>query len=208
MSRAKPLSMEEKTARVLTLLQQKDTVFNLKDLERICQKEKGVVPQSIKEVLDILISENKAKEKKVGSSKYYWSFLSDIKLQRESTLKKLYEENEKLKKAKETLSEEIEVLKKNRSTIPNRKEKLRSLVELKQTRQELDKALKSIEENDPAKLTAMKEELNALKKDLSEWADAFSILQSYVMNTYNMTQQEFCSAFSISGGDIEKIEEI
>ncbi|KAI5189111.1 hypothetical protein NEMIN01_0277 [Nematocida minor] len=208
MSRAKPLSLEEKTRRVLSLMQEKDDIFGLKDLEKVCQKEKGVIPQSIKEVIDILVSENKVKEKKVGASRFYWSFRSDIKINKENRHEKLSAENKKLKEQKEALLEEIDVLEKNRSTLPDREDKIKILVEHRKKQKELETVTKQMEENDPSKLLAIGEEIDAVTKSLTEWADAFNILQSYVKNTFNMTQKDFCNAFPISMDDLEKIEEL
>ncbi|KAH9386704.1 uncharacterized protein NEMAJ01_1600 [Nematocida major] len=208
MSRAKPLSIEEKTKRILTLMQDKDTIFGLKDLERISLKEKGVVSQSIKEILDILVSENRAKEKKVGASKYYWSFRSDIKLQKKAEARKLRTENEKLKGAEALLLEEISTHTESRSTLADREERLKELSAKKVRQKEAEQKIKVIEENDPERLEAMKAELGALKTELSEWGDAFNVLMSYVREKYNMTQKEFCSAFSITAADMEKIEDL
>ena len=81
MKRAKPLSMEDKTGRIEELLREKKTFFNIKELEKLGQKEKGVVPQSMKEVIDILVSEGRIREERVGISKYYWCFSSDERIQ-------------------------------------------------------------------------------------------------------------------------------
>lgn len=208
MSRAKPLSLEVKVERILSLLQEKNEIYNLKDLEKISQKEKGVVPQSVKEVLDILISENRAKEKKIGIYKYYWSFPSDARVQKEAKHKKIVGENEALRDQKTRLTEEVDQMKKNRETLPDRKEKLDLLKKRKEKYKEIEEKMKLIQENDPMQMVAIEEELSSLKKDLTEWADAFNILQSHIKNTYNMNRTEFCKAFSITMADMEKIEDL
>ncbi|KAI5166447.1 hypothetical protein NEIG_02112 [Nematocida sp. ERTm5] len=208
MSRAKPLSMEEKTKRILDLLQTKDTVFNLKELEKLGQKEKGVVPQSMKEVIDILVSENKVKEKKVGITKYYWSFRSDIKLYKEVETRKLIKEIEGLNKAKDLLNEEISVMKQNRSTLPDREAKISQLNEMKADLEESTKKVAILDENNPIRITRLKEELSAAKQDLSNWGDAFNIIQNHIKDKFNITQQDFVKSFGIPASDMEKIEEI
>ncbi|EIJ87414.1 hypothetical protein NEPAR06_2039 [Nematocida parisii] len=208
MSRAKPLSMEEKTKRILDLLQTKDTVFNLKELEKLGQKEKGVVPQSMKEVIDILVSENKVKEKKVGITKYYWSFRSDIKLYKEVETRKLIKEMEGLNKAKDLLNEEISVMKQNRSTLPDREAKISQLNEMKKDLEESTKKVAILDENNPIRITRLKEELSVAKQDLSDWGDAFNIIQNHIKDKFNITQQDFVKSFGITASDMEKIEEI
>ncbi|KAI5159841.1 hypothetical protein NEAUS03_0636 [Nematocida ausubeli] len=207
MSRAKPLSMEEKTKRVLSLLQEKDDVFNMKDLEKICQKEKGVVPQSMKEVLDILISERKAKEKKVGATKYYWSFRSDLKLHKEAEIRKLIDENASLSKNKEILAEELSTLKENRSS-PEREEMIKQLEEKKKELESVNQTVAVMNENDPAKIESLKEELSNVQKDLDEWAEAFNALQCYIRQSFNLSHSMFTEAFGISQADMDKIDEL
>lgn len=208
MSRAKPLSLEVKVERVLSLLQEKNEPYTLKELERICQKEKGVVPQSIKEVLDILVSENKAKEKKIGASKFFWSFLSDIKIAKETQHRNLVDENTKLEEQKKALIEEISIMNQNRASLPDREEKLSILDEKRKAHKEIMEIAKSIEDHDPSKIKALSEELSSLQTDLSEWADAFNILQSHIKNTCNLGRSEFCKTFSISMSDLDIIEDL
>ncbi|KAI5133802.1 hypothetical protein NEAUS04_1770 [Nematocida ausubeli] len=207
MSRAKPLSMEEKTKRVLSLLQEKDDVFNMKDLEKICQKEKGVVPQSMKEVLDILISERKAKEKKVGATKYYWSFRSDLKLHKEAEIRKITDENASLSKNKEILADELSTLKENRSS-PEREEMIKQLEEKKKELESVNQKVAVMSENDPAKIDSLKEELSNVQKDLDEWAEAFNALQHHIRQSFNLSHSMFTEAFGISQADMDKIDEL
>jgi hypothetical protein len=51
-------------------------VFLLKELEKIAPKEKGIVMQSVKEVLQSLVGDDLVDSDKIGSSIYFWSFPS------------------------------------------------------------------------------------------------------------------------------------
>jgi hypothetical protein len=51
-------------------------VFLLKELEKIAPKEKGIVMQSVKEVLQSLVGDDLVDSDKIGSSVYFWSFPS------------------------------------------------------------------------------------------------------------------------------------
>lgn len=50
--------------------------FNLKELEKIASKEKGIVLQTVKEVLDSVVNDGLVNVEKIGSANYYWSFPS------------------------------------------------------------------------------------------------------------------------------------
>jgi len=54
----------------------KKDYFQLKELERILPKAKGIVSQSVKEVLQSLVDDRLVQGEKVGTSNYFWSFPS------------------------------------------------------------------------------------------------------------------------------------
>ncbi|KAG5460541.1 MAG: Mnd1 family-domain-containing protein [Olpidium bornovanus] len=58
-----------------TTISQRD-FFQLKELEKIGPKQKGIVAQSVKEALQSLVDDNLVTMEKIGTSNYYWSFPS------------------------------------------------------------------------------------------------------------------------------------
>lgn len=48
----------------------------MKDLEKYLPKEKGIVSQTVKEILQSLVDDRLVNAEKIGTSKYYWSFPS------------------------------------------------------------------------------------------------------------------------------------
>jgi len=54
---------------------QKD-FFQLKELERMCQKEKGITSMSVKDILTSLVDDGLVDTDKVGTSVYFWAFPS------------------------------------------------------------------------------------------------------------------------------------
>ncbi|KAH6578396.1 hypothetical protein BASA60_003634 [Batrachochytrium salamandrivorans] len=48
--------------------------FNLKEIEKIAPKSKGIIEKSVKEVVDGLVADNLIQMEKIGASNYYWSF--------------------------------------------------------------------------------------------------------------------------------------
>ena len=50
--------MEEKRKRMMEVFYEKKDVFQLKELEKICPKEKGITPMSVKEILQSLVDDN------------------------------------------------------------------------------------------------------------------------------------------------------
>ncbi|CAG2103260.1 unnamed protein product [Medioppia subpectinata] len=76
MSKKKGLSFEEKRTRMLELFHEKKEPFLLKELEKLGPKLKGVVMQSVKEIVQSLVADDLVETDKIGSSTYFWSFPS------------------------------------------------------------------------------------------------------------------------------------
>lgn len=70
-SKKRGLSLEEKRDRVLEVFHEAGDVFLLKDVEKIASK-RGVVLQSIKEVLQSLVDDDLVHSEKIGISNYFW----------------------------------------------------------------------------------------------------------------------------------------
>lgn len=74
MSKRKGVSLDEKRQRMLQIFHEKKEFFNLKELEKIAPKEKGIVVQSVKDVVQALLDDGLICSDKIGSSTYFWSF--------------------------------------------------------------------------------------------------------------------------------------
>ncbi|TNM85749.1 hypothetical protein fugu_008020 [Takifugu bimaculatus] len=76
MSKKKGLSLEEKRTRMMEIFFETKDVFQLKDIEKIAPKTKGISPMTVKEVLQSLVDDNMVDCERVGTSNYYWAFPS------------------------------------------------------------------------------------------------------------------------------------
>uniref|UniRef100_A0A2R9AN74 Meiotic nuclear divisions 1 n=1 Tax=Pan paniscus TaxID=9597 RepID=A0A2R9AN74_PANPA len=75
-SKKKGLSAEEKRTRMMEIFSETKDVFQLKDLEKIAPKEKGITAMSVKEVLQSLVDDGMVDCERIGTSNYYWAFPS------------------------------------------------------------------------------------------------------------------------------------
>lgn len=71
---SKRVSLDEKRARMLQIFYEKKEFFTLKDIEKIASKEKGIVVQTVKDVLQALVDDGFVHTDKIGSTIYYWTF--------------------------------------------------------------------------------------------------------------------------------------
>lgn len=59
---------------MLEFFHERKEFFQLKELEKFLPKEKGIVVQTVKEVLQSLIDDHLVMSDKIGISNYFWSF--------------------------------------------------------------------------------------------------------------------------------------
>lgn len=77
MSKRKGLSLEEKRDKMVELLQEAAEFFTLKELEKIAPKRKGIVFQSVKEVLQSLVDDGMVSSDKCGVQTVFWCLPSE-----------------------------------------------------------------------------------------------------------------------------------
>jgi hypothetical protein len=80
------VSAAEKKTRMLALLHETQDFFVLKELEKLASNSKGIVPQSVKEVLQELKDDRLIECEKIGTSNYFWSFPATAAVAKESAL--------------------------------------------------------------------------------------------------------------------------
>ena len=72
---------------MLDIFKADPSFFHLKDIEKLGTK-KGIIYQSIKDVLDSLVNDNLVETEKIGSSNFYWALPSKIYQVKKNTLDK------------------------------------------------------------------------------------------------------------------------
>jgi len=76
MAKKRGVSLEEKRTRIQGIFFERPEVFTLKEIENIGSKEKGVVAQSIKDVLQGLVDDSLVETDKIGAGNFFWALPS------------------------------------------------------------------------------------------------------------------------------------
>ncbi|XP_055859014.1 meiotic nuclear division protein 1 homolog [Episyrphus balteatus] len=206
MSKKKPLSAEEKRTKMLELFHESQDVFQLKDLEKIAPKEKGITQQSVKGVVTELADDGIIDSEKIGTSVYYWAFpkksINDLRSRLRETEfanveagQKVKELEESLKKASEALENIDEVTKiQNEVTL------------LKVEKTELEKELNSLGENDPELLAAKEDEIKKLFEAANRWTDNIFYIKSWCKTKFGKEDKELDKGFGIPE-DLDYLQE-
>ncbi|PRP81228.1 GAJ protein-like [Planoprotostelium fungivorum] len=191
------LSLEEKRSRMRDLFIQtvrilshfdraerfhQKGVYLLKEVEKICSKEKGIVLQSVKDVLTSLVNDGMVKTDKIGTSVYFWMFPSDEANNRANAIKKLTTDIEGGKRKRDDLKNSISEATKGREESDERSAKIARLTELEKENAELKKKLALYADNDPGLINAMEKDSENYKLAANRWTDTIWTLKSYCAN--------------------------
>eukprot|EP00055_Hartaetosiga_balthica_P001286 m.138198 g.138198 ORF g.138198 m.138198 type:complete len:205 (+) comp13611_c0_seq1:102-716(+) len=201
----KGLSFEEKRSRMLEWFYDKEDVFSLKNVEKYCSKEKGITSMSIKDVLQSLVDDNMVKMEKIGTSNYYWAFLSEgasvrqnRQLDLEASLKSLAEE-------KEALDAKIEEAQSTRQESEERTRILAELEEEEKKQEEFDIELQQFKDSDPELLEKKESDTKIAKEAANRWTDNVFAIKSWCQRKFNIDPNTMDKQFGIPT-DFDSIE--
>ncbi|KAL4714883.1 hypothetical protein ACJJTC_012555 [Scirpophaga incertulas] len=205
MSKKRGLSAEEKKIRMLEIFHKSKDFFQLKELEKIAPKEKGIIMQSVKEVVQNLVDDHLVDSEKIGTSVYFWSFPSKAKNAMKRKLLDLQNEieecNKKLKKAEDKIA--AESIGREAS---DERTKVLSMLEVAVKKEEtLKKELQKYRDSDPEYIAQLKKEVQDLKTEVNRWTENIFILKSYVKNTFQIEGEAVDESFEIPK-DLDYIE--
>ena len=120
MSKKRGLSLEEKRTKMVELFHEKKEFLLLKEVEKVAFKEKGIVSQSVKDVLQSLVDDDMINSDKIGSSVYFWSFPSNSLVVKQKKLNDLSSKIDSHSRRNKELQSVISNLSKDRTNSSER----------------------------------------------------------------------------------------
>ncbi|XP_076001652.1 meiotic nuclear division protein 1 homolog [Genypterus blacodes] len=197
MSKKKGLSLEEKRTRMMEIFFETKDVFQLKDIEKIAPKTKGIAPMTVKDVLQSLVDDNMVDCERVGTSNYYWSFPSKALNARNHKLEELQKQLSEAKQRKETLQKSIEKAKVGREDTDERGSLLKELQALREERTQLQTDLEKYRDCDPEVIAEMKKSNIVAKDAVSRWTDNVFAIKSWTKKKFSFDDSRINKAFGI-----------
>ncbi|XP_058814755.1 meiotic nuclear division protein 1 homolog [Topomyia yanbarensis] len=195
--RQKTISADEKKALLLEIFHETKEFYQLKDLEKIAVRSKGLKEQTVKDILSSLVDAGSVESDRIGTSHYYWSFPNKKRRSKQNELEEL---QEKLR----TAESRLEIL---RTDLKNKKasqeessssiaifEKLRNL---KSKEAALQNALKPLLNNDKKKLENMRMSLPKLHEAANRWTDNIFSIKSWCKSRFNIEEKLIDKQFQI-----------
>ncbi|KAF9244879.1 meiotic nuclear division protein 1, partial [Melanogaster broomeanus] len=184
------LSAEEKRVKLLEIFHESADFYQLKELEKLGPKLKGIVSQSVKEVLQSLVDDGLVQGDKIGSSNFFWSFPS----QRGSIIRNKLDAAKEAKTNYENqlaeLRAALERERAMRSESPTRTAALEQLVEAKRKIAPLEKELEAYGACDPAKVEEKRRAVTLAHEAAVRWTDNYSILLAHFTRQNGVDPQE------------------
>lgn len=195
--KSKGLSFEEKRKRMVDYFMDKKDFFQLKELERFLPKEKGIVSQSVKEVLQSLVDDRLVEQEKIGTSNYFFSFPSQALQKRRNKIEQLMKEISSIREQIIEVDRKISLGHEERFD-DGRKEILSMLLKLRMENKDLKNEVEIAKELDPSLFDEKKENLLRLKGDIDTLTDNIFSIQGYCVNNFSISRSSFLEQFSIS----------
>ncbi|WVN87173.1 uncharacterized protein L203_102350 [Cryptococcus depauperatus CBS 7841] len=179
------LSMEEKKAKMVEIFH--ESFYSLKELEKIAPKSKGIVVQSVKEVLDDLCSDGFVimdKIRRVGARHLiddldYWSLPSAAGAVKNAALSKATRELEKTEVAILETEKLLAASQVGREDTDERRRLLSMLEEELDNASKLQTELAAFGAADPVKYENKKECVEVCREGAMRWTDNVLMLIQY-----------------------------
>jgi hypothetical protein len=193
----KGVSYEEKRKRTMDFLMEKRDFFMLRELEKLLPKEKGIVSQSVKDIVQSLVDDRLINCEKVGPSNYIFSFPSTALKCRTAKRDSLEAELLKLKALEEDLVRQEGDALVGREDGPERFDLVTRLTQLEGSTAEMRKELDQFREMDPDLYEERRKLLDSAKEACIRWTDNIFTLQSHCSKVFGVSSADFNSSFEI-----------
>lgn len=182
----KRTTAEEKRQLLLALFKETEDVYQLKELEKVASKEKGLAMNVVKDVLQQLVDDGLVESGKVGTQNYYWLFKSKGVQEKQQELDEL---TDKLAEREKRLQElEDKLSKVNPDDFEDSEENAKLLEEARAKYKVIEEKLK--ESGQSGEVSKLVDELNA-------WTDNIFMVKAYVKNQLNMDTNQLDKEYSI-----------
>ncbi|KAF4071387.1 hypothetical protein AMELA_G00272630 [Ameiurus melas] len=197
MSKKKGLSLEEKRSRMMEIFFETKDVFQLKDIEKVAPKTKGITPMSVKEVLQSLVDDNMVDSERVGTSNYFWAFPSKALHTRKRKLDDLEKLHEDGTQRRATLQQAVKKAKEGRQDTEERATLHKELTSLTEQRETLRAELEKYKECDPEVVEEMRKENVTAKEAVSRWTDNVFAIKAWAKRKFSLDDNRLDKAFEI-----------
>lgn len=174
---------------MLQIFYENQDFYLLKELEKMGPK-KGVISQSVKDVVQSLVDDDLVLKDKIGTSVYFWSLPSCAGNQLRTTYSKLESDLSNSKKRYMELVEQRDNLKRGREDSDEREDALEELKAVELRHKKLKEELAAYADSDPSALEAMKDATEVAHSAANRWTDNIFTLQQWCSSTFPQAKEQ------------------
>nr|XP_008110164.1 PREDICTED: meiotic nuclear division protein 1 homolog isoform X2 [Anolis carolinensis] len=196
-SKKRGLSAEEKRTRMMEIFFETKDVFQLKDLEKIAPKEKGITSMSVKEVLQSLVDDGMVDTDRIGTSNYFWAFPSKALHARRRKLQELQNQFSEYCQKKKTLEDGIANSKIGRQDTAERAALIKELAALRQRKDQLKAEIDKYKECDPDVVEETRQANKIAKEAANRWTDNIFAVKSWAKRKFGFEDSKIDKTFEI-----------
>ncbi|XP_069487399.1 meiotic nuclear division protein 1 homolog isoform X1 [Ambystoma mexicanum] len=197
MSKKRGLSVEEKRTRMMEIFFETKDVFQLKDLEKIAPKEKGITSMSVKEILQSLVDDAMVDTERIGTSNYFWAFPSKALHARKRKLESLETQSSEGVQKKKALQQSIEKAKIGRQDTEERAALAKELAALRQQKEQLQSEVEKYKECDPDVVEEIRQANKIAKEAVNRWTDNIFSVKSWAKRKFGFEESKIDKTFGI-----------
>jgi hypothetical protein len=193
-----PPAAKQKT--ILDWIQRSGVAHTIRDLEKHLPSIASINGMAVKEYIQALSDENAIRIEKIGSGNWYWCFMSDEKLEKETALNKAREERDKVFETVESLQIKVEEAGTAREEDDDdmlmesgndRKSLMTKYAALFKEMETLRTELASYNENNPVEVERRKEQIRHYKLEVEKWTDQIQSMEAWVKKTAGADKSTF-----------------
>eukprot|EP00162_Nutomonas_longa_P002889 comp13549_c0_seq1/m.18855 comp13549_c0_seq1/g.18855 ORF comp13549_c0_seq1/g.18855 comp13549_c0_seq1/m.18855 type:complete len:203 (-) comp13549_c0_seq1:59-667(-) len=192
----KGVSAEEKRTRLLEIFTESADFFQLKDLEKIAPKQKGIIVQSVKDVLQSLVDDNLVTSDRIATSNFFWALPSNMAMKRKQRIEDLEDKKEVLKKQKKMLEDGKKAHQEEKEE-EGRAEIVSKNIELKEKYQKLKDRLSELNAVDHETYEKIIKDTKIAKDAANRWTDNIFTTKSWISNKFNIDSSTIDQQFGI-----------
>ncbi|XP_030048552.1 meiotic nuclear division protein 1 homolog [Microcaecilia unicolor] len=197
MSKKKGLSVEEKRTRMMEIFFETKDVFQLKDLEKIAPKEKGITSMSVKEVLQSLVDDAMVDSERIGTSNYFWAFPSKALHARKRKLEALEMQLSEGNQKKKSLQQSTEKARVGRQDTEERATLTKELAAHQQKKEKLKAEVEKYQECDPDVVEEIRQVSKIAKEAANRWTDNIFAVKSWAKRKFGFEENKIDKHFGI-----------
>jgi DNA repair exonuclease SbcCD ATPase subunit len=196
----KGVSHDDKLSGMQALMMESNDVWTLKELEKECPRRKGIIAQSVKDVLQELCDNDLVSSDKIGSGNFFWCFPADAYNRRTVQEESLRNEIASLSAELASLEAEVQRLSSGRENSAERDGLDAEIEALERELREIEKEKAKYESLNPEAIKRAQRQAVVALTAANRWTDNIYTIRSWCKKQFNLAGTNFDQNFGLDEG--------